>query len=370
MSPNRNGQTMNTAENNSHRPRPRLPGALRLVRSGDIGAAKELVRKARLAEQQEQTAGALGLYDDALAELGPDCEDSFLPDVLRWKGTLLRERGDTEAAYRCYAQSLEKALHGGWKGAEAQALNCLGTIAQRRGDSKETERLYASAAKLAEEAGESRLLGMIEQNRGVLANTRGDYAAAAAFYSRSLGAFEVAADLEPMSWVLNNLGILHTKIRNYVEARTHLERALGIAINRHDAVVQNVVTLNLAEVWVGLGRLELADEFCDKALDQAQRRRDHLTAAGALKVRAAIERSRGALDKSIATLRIAIYEAEGAEDRLLHAELLRELGEISRAVGNAGAARSAWREAVGSFEVIGASEDIADVQAELKSLPE
>ena len=361
---------MEQAGKSSHEPQRRTPRTGKPVRGGDAKAARDLVAKARVAEQNEQTARALGLYDDALAELGTDCVDPFVADVMRWKGTLLRERGETEAAYRCYAQSLEKATLDGWKGQQAHALNCLGTIAQRRGDQKETERLYAEASKLAEQAGDARLLGMIEQNRGVLANTRGDFASAAAFYSRSLGAFEMASDPEPMSWVLNNLGILHTRIKNFAEARQHLERGLAIAINRNDAVVENVITLNLAEVWVGLGRLDLADEFCIEALEQAQRRVDHLTAAGALKVRAAIERQRGALDKSIATLRIAIYEAEGAEDRLLHAELLRELGEISRAVGNAGAARSAWREAVGAFEIVGATQDIAEVQAELRALPE
>lgn len=325
---------------------------------------------ARIAEQHEQPDRALGLYDDALSQFRSDSDDPFVADVLRWKGTLHRERGETEAAYRCYAQSLAKAALGGWTSGQAHALNCLGTIAQRRGDPKETERLYAKASKLAEAAGEARLLGMIEQNRGVLANTRGDFASAAAFYSKSLGAFEMAKDSEPMSWVLNNLGILHTKIRNFPQAREHLERGLAIAVNRHDVVVENVITLNLAEVWVGLGRLEVADEFCAKALEQALRRADHLTAAGALKVRAAIERQRGALDKSIATLRIAIYEAGGAEDRLLHAEMLRELGEISRAVGNAGAARSAFREAVNAFEVVGASREIAEVQAELEALPD
>lgn len=362
---------METGEQSSYAPRPPTTSTAKSVRGGDdTEAARELVEKARLAEQHDQSARALGLYDDALARLGADSVDPFLPDVLRWKGTLLRERGETEAAYRCYAQSLEKATLGGWKGSQAHALNCLGTIAQRRGDQKETERLYANASKLAEEAGDARLLGMIEQNRGVLANTRGDFASAAAFYSRSLGAFEMAADSEPISWILNNLGILHTKIRNFAEARVHLERGLAIAKNRNDAVVQNVITLNLAEVWVGLDRLDVADEFCAQALEQAQRRVDHLTAAGALKVRAAIERLRGALDKSIATLRIAIYEAEGAEDRLLHAELLRELGEISRAVGNPGAARSALREAADAFEVVGASHELAEVQAELKALPE
>src|SRR5258706_13359349 len=179
----------------------------------------------------------------------------------------------------------------------------------------------------------------------------------------------MAGDSEPMSWVLNNLGILHTKIRNFDEARGHLERGRAIAVNRGDTVVENVTTLNLAEVWMGLGRLDTADKYCALALEQAQRRADHLSAAGALKIRAAIERQRGALDKSIATLRIAIFEAEGSEDRLLHAEMLRELGEISRAVGNSGAARSAFREAVDSFHAVGAQHEIAEVEAELESLP-
>jgi hypothetical protein len=133
--------------------------------------------------------------------------------------------------------------------------------------------------------------------------------------------------------------------------------------------VQSVVTLNLAEMWVGADRLDLADDLCSRALEEAQRRGDHLTAAGALKVRSSIERRRGALDKSIATLRIAIYEAEGAEDRLLRAEMLRELGEISRAVGNSGVARSAWREAADAFRVTGATHDLEEIEADLSSLP-
>jgi len=338
-------------------------------KSDNVERAHLLVEMAKVAEQREENVKAISLYDDALAQFVEDSLDPFLPEVLRWKGTVLREKGETEAAFRCYTKSLEKACLIGSEKAQASALNCLGTVAQRRCDLKETERLYAEAAALATRAGDSRLLGMIEQNRGVLASMRGDFAQAAAFYSNSLGAFEMACDAEPMSWVLNNLGILHTKIRNYDEARDYLERGLAIAINRDDAVVENVMRLNLAEVWVGLGRLDLADECCAEALDQAQRRGDHLTAAGSLKIRAAIERQRGALDKSIATLRIAIYEAEGAEDRLLHAEMLRELGEISRAVGNSGAARSAFREAVESYTFIGANQEASEVRAELRHLP-
>jgi len=338
-------------------------------KSDNVERAQLLVEMAKVAEQLGEHGRAVSLYDDALAQFAEDSLDPFLPELLRWKGTVLREKGETHGAFRCYTMSLEKARLIGSEKAQAKALNCLGTVAQRRCEHKETERLYAEASALATKAGDSRLLGMIEQNRGVLASMRGDYAEAAAFYTNSLGAFEMACDAEPMSWVLNNLGILHTKIRNFGEARDYLERGLAIAVNRSDRVVENVIRLNLAEVWMGLGSLESADECCAEALDQAQRRGDHLTAAGALKIRAAIERQRGALDKCIATLRIAIYEAEESEDRLLHAEMLRELGEISRAVGNSGAARSAWREAVNSYQTIGANQEVAEVQAKLHSLP-
>ena len=81
-----------------------------MPKSDDLKRARLLVEMARVAEQQEETAKALGLYDDALAEFSADSLDPFLPDVLRWKGTLLRERGETDAAFRCYTQSLEKAV--------------------------------------------------------------------------------------------------------------------------------------------------------------------------------------------------------------------------------------------------------------------
>jgi hypothetical protein len=91
--------------------------------------------------------------------------------------------------------------------------------------------------------------------------------------------------------------------------------------------------------------------------------------AGALKCRARIERERGAYDESIATLRIAIFEAEGLEDRLLQAEMLREFGQTSRALGHSAEARLAWLEAAESFEGVGARHEAAEIALLLGSLP-
>jgi len=90
--------------------------------------------------------------------------------------------------------------------------------------------------------------------------------------------------------------------------------------------------------------------------------------AEALKCRARIERERGALTASLATLRIGIFEAEGLEDRLLQAEMLRELGQTSQALGNSADAELAWREAAESFEHVGARGEAAETKALLASL--
>lgn len=329
--------------------------------------ARELVEKARAAEQRGQTTRALSLYNDALTQFDDTSHDPLYADALRWKGTVLRERGDTDEAHRCYTQSLSLAERCESVGSQAHALNCLAIVAQRRGDSRETEKLYGRAADLASVAGESRLLGMIEQNRGVLANMRGDLADAEIRYSRSLAAFEGADDAEAVSWVLNNLGMLYTRKGDFEKAREALERGLTIA-RGSDPTVESILTLNLAEAWIGAGRLDLADQASARALHSALRRGDHLTAAGALKCRARIERERGALDKAMATLRIAIYEAEGTEDRLLHAEMLRELGEVSRALGNAGGAKAAFREAVTAFDGVGARDEASELRTVIADL--
>ena len=330
--------------------------------------ARKLVEWAKMAERAGDIDKSLALFDDAIALLSQRTDDPFLADVLRWKGTVYREQGETEAAFQCYKKSLALAERIGAIGARAHAFNCLAIVAQRRGDLRESEMEYARASDLAAKAGDDRLLGMIEQNRGVLMNTSGNFAAAELRYFRSLTAFEKAGDEEAMSWVLNNIGILYTKLGHYQRAAETLERGLEIAEQREDSLVESIITLNLAEVWAASGQLDLAEASCRKSLEEARRRNDHLTIAGALKCRARIERERGAFSQSIATLRIGIFEAEGLDDRLLQAEMLREFGQTSRALGNPDEARLAWQEAADSFQDVGALHEAAEIRSLLASL--
>ncbi|MFL5585304.1 MAG: hypothetical protein ACJ78K_10615, partial [Gemmatimonadaceae bacterium] len=72
----------------------------------DPSEARRLIDRARDAERHGDAAKALSLYDDAIALLDSENDLATLADTLRWKGTLHREQGETEAAFLCYAQSL------------------------------------------------------------------------------------------------------------------------------------------------------------------------------------------------------------------------------------------------------------------------
>ena len=91
---------------------------------------RALVNLARQAELRGDVARSLQLYDDALTLLGDQRDLQFLADALRWKGTLHREQGETEAAYRCYTQSLIHAETCGSVNCRAHVHNCLAIVAR------------------------------------------------------------------------------------------------------------------------------------------------------------------------------------------------------------------------------------------------
>src|SRR5919197_564352 len=103
-------------------------------RDHPLEAARALAREALNAGRCVDPDRSLDSCDHALALLLPVGPSDALADVLRWKGTVLRDRGSHSAASDLYAQSLAVADSIGYAPGRAQALNCLGTIAQLRGD--------------------------------------------------------------------------------------------------------------------------------------------------------------------------------------------------------------------------------------------
>src|SRR5438105_2859906 len=71
--------------------------------------ARRLAELARAAGLGESPDDALQWHRDALSLLGTDEPTPLFADVLRWQGTVLRDRGRTSEAEPLYRRSLEIA---------------------------------------------------------------------------------------------------------------------------------------------------------------------------------------------------------------------------------------------------------------------
>lgn len=330
--------------------------------------ALDLARAGRTADVRRDLVGAVELYQKA-RDLIDDLEPTpLLANLLRWEGSVLRDRGKIEDADELYRQSLQAAEASGSLAGRAAATNCRAVIAQRRGDIEAAVELYRDAVRLASEAGEIRLRGMIEQNLGVLANIRGDLETARNRYESALRAFDDVGDGQAASWVLNNLGMLFNDLGDRPSAEAAFQRGLEIARSRGDRPLEGVLLANRAEGLIAMERWDEAAEALDEAFTIAGEGDEVARMAEVVKFRGVLERERGNHDEAAQRFREALGVARSVSDGLLEGEVLRERGELHLLLDDAEAAASDWAAALVAFETSGASGDAASMRDRLDEL--
>jgi tetratricopeptide (TPR) repeat protein len=311
---------------------------------------------------------AIDACDHAIALLLPVGPSDALADVLRWKGSVLRDRGHHAAASDLYAQSLAVADSIAYKAGRAHALNCMGTIAQFRGDLLAAERWYGEAALLAHRIGDRRLSGMVQQNLGVVAEVQGRPDEAIAHFRLALAAFEDEADQDGMLWVLNNLGVLHTREAAYGRAEDMLERAFRLATVRGDVASQGIVDENRAALFLATGRLDKADAAIARAYGIAEQRRDNTRRAAAQRIMGRILRVRDAsAAQAVAVFERALALCQLGEDVQLRVEILSDLGDALRDAGEPGRARETWRRALDIARIAGFTDLVTHLQLKVRT---
>lgn len=330
--------------------------------------ALQFIEKAKTAQRHGDADGAIAHFDDALSLMEDEGDSPMAADVLRWKGWVLSERGDTATAHRFFNRGLAMAERLDYVNGQAHALNCLGTIAQRRGELKNAEQLYRQAAHFAEASADRELLGMVEMNRGVIETSLGDWDTGLVRLRLGLKAFESIGYRKGASYAYNNIGMHYVGRKHYSLAVEAFEMALAIAYEREDMVVEATVELNLGDVRIRQGELDTATRSVARALKIAEIRRDRLRTAEALRLKARIERLRGQLGTAVETLRQARYQAREGEDVMLQLELLTEFGELCREQGDTDRTRDVLREALAGFAELGATKRAEAIAEELAAL--
>jgi tetratricopeptide (TPR) repeat protein len=296
--------------------------------------ARLLAREALSAERGTDPSYALSVCDRAIALLEPLGPSEVLADVLRWKGTILRDSGDHQRAQDFYAQSLAVADATLYTLGRAHALNCFGTIAQGRGDLDAASAWYRSAKKIADGLRDRQLTGMIEQNLAITAATAARPKEALNHFLVALEAFEAARNEQASLWVLNNLGNLYTRQGSYELADDALRRAQALAEKLSDVATEGIVEENRARLFLATGKLEDAEDAATRALGIAAQRRDGTRQAAAITVLArAKRRCDPTMPEIRALLEIALQQADKGGDAELKSEILRDISEVYQDYG-------------------------------------
>lgn len=335
-------------------------------RARNVEVALRLAEAAREAGFGDAPDAAIQRHQEALNLLGADDTTPLHADVLRWQGTVLRDRGRTSEAERLYRRSLRIASKLGYQQGVAHALNCLAGLAQRRGHIDTAAKLLGDAHLLADRCGERQLVAMIQANLAVLADIRGNTDAAITHFRIALHAAEAIDDDQQVVRVLVNFGYLLVRRQRFDEAERAFARGLAIAKARGDSYYEGIFAENRAELHLMRGELDEAHPLFCRALDIAEQRRDDVRKAAALKLRGAYERLTGHPVDATDTLRYGLTLAAVGEDALLGGEILYQFGQALDACGDRAMADEVWRTALDAFERIASTEWVARVQARLE----
>lgn len=344
-----------------------VTSSMSLDRERPLQQARELARQALASWRGGDPEQALDACDHGLALLLPAGPSEALSDVLRWKGTILRDRGDFAGARELYAQSLSVADAVAYLPGRAHALNCLGGIALARGEGEAAERHLGEAARLAHRLADRRLSAMVQQNLGIVAEDQGRTDEAIAHFRLALVALEQEDHRDACLWVLNNLGVLYTREGATARALDVLDRALGLALELGDLASEGIVEENRAALFVTMNRLDAAELAATRAFGIAEQRNDNVRRAGALRAFAKVVMARSPQpDQGVVLLERARGLSDLGEDALVRVEVLLDLGDAYRAVGESQRARECWRNGLDLARRGGYSGLAATLQARMR----
>lgn len=297
-----------------------------------VSPAKEplerLIEAAQAAEKSGDWDIALRQYELAFVRAIADRNVQRLTEVLRWIGTVHREKGDLDTAYDLYETSRAVAEANRFTDHQAAALNCLGIVAQLRGQQDLAESLYLDACGLAELIDDRRLAAMIDQNLGSLANTRGDTATALVRFQLALECYRAVDDRVRAVGALNNMGMAHVDLGHYLAAEFCYNEALALARQTGDALTLAYVQINRAELFVKRQQYEQARECCNEGFCIFARLESRTGQAEAHKLYGVIFRETAKPRMADVHFGLALSLARAAQNKLLEAEVVHEMGRL------------------------------------------
>ncbi len=248
----------------------------------------------------------------------------------------------------------EQAQHEVWR-IRHDAANLEGFICEMRGDLPGAESAYRIGLQLAQatqyaygEANTQNKLGRIYGWRGQLAAAEAELQAAITFF-RNTGR------LNKLASVTYNLALARRLAKEYRSALPLAQEALGWFVQLDEVYGRAVACELLAEIYLGLGNLEQAEQYAHRVIDEehTSSRPDGLRTLGEVTMR------QGKLAEAEPLLRESLTLAQANQDRILEAYALRALSELETTRADLPAAQTSLAQAEQIFRELGLTAELA-----------
>lgn len=328
----------------------------------------ELIASARDLERAGAWDQALARYEEALVRLPRDGTAARAAELLRWIGTVHRQRGELELAGEAYEVSLTVAELNALDYHHAAVLNCLGAVEYQRGDVDRAEALYARALDLAVSIEDHQLAACLDQNLGALHSLRGDLLRALGSYEAVLARSRGLADDHLATRALTNIGIVQMDIGNWEAAESAFEEAFRLAESAGEILMMGTLELSMAGVHLQQKRWEQARACCDRSLEVFGRLRSKYWTAEAFKFYGILHRETQAPDQAGACFALAIGLAEVAQNALLQAEAQMEWAIVHLEAGRDQEGIMYLNRALRLFGEMQARREVLDIQERLEKM--
>lgn len=324
-----------------------------------------LIESGREAQRAGAWDEALVHYEAAFSRLTAEGNAACATELLRWIGTVYRERGSLELAGEAYEASLAIAEANGLGRQVAAALNALASVEHLRGDFDLAASLYSRARDLAESTHDEHLAAIVDLNLGILANIRGDVPGAVMTYRSALARYRRLGDDLAAAQALNNIGMASVDLADWPAAEDSFREALDFAHRAQNRLMVGTVALNHAELHLRRQQYERARESCGQALTIFHQIRSKSAVAEAHKLYGILYRETGQSSRADTHFALSLGMAEVCQDRLLQAEAHMEWALLHLEEGRRKEGIRYLNRALRLFTELQAGREVLDIEQRL-----
>ena len=248
--------------------------------------------------------------------------------ALNGRGVAAYGLGDYKGAAEFFDSALRRFEAVQNKSRIRSACNNLGMVAQKMGETRKAVEWYERALRINASLGDRAGLAHTYVNLGSLYGELADFERAEGFLRESIRIWEPGGHAN-VAVCYANLGEVLLSKGELKAAAGYVERAIGhCKSGKGPAYLLPDAWRTLAEIYLGMGEQDLANEASTEALRMARERKDGTNIGAALRVRGEVCFQNNDLSDALVHLNQAIKHLEGVEQPRELARVYRTLARV------------------------------------------